>query len=215
MKLAPHLVCLAALAIGCSSPGGGAEVTAPPTEEPAVEDAAPAYPPGPYGLKVGDTFPNLEFNGYKNAAGEWTKLAMIDYYDPDGSRGNYGIYFVASAEWCLPCREEADLLGTIFPTQYKDHGGVVIAALLQDVHHEPANQHTLDRWIPAHHISFDIVVDDQLTLVSPDQTGLPFGYVINPRDMKIFRITTGIRPAQTTIGPLNLLMRNNGGSPGN
>jgi hypothetical protein len=229
MKLTHLLIACAALSAGCSSPNRGAgdpavDPNAPdeagvsdPGGDEAGQDAAPSadYPPPPYGFNIGDTFPPLEFQGYKQAVGDWTPIAMRDYYDPDGSRGNYGIYFVIGAQWCIYCKEEADLLSRIYPTQYQGHGGVVLTAIIQDGGGKPATQRTVDQWIAAHHIDFDIVGDGTYSsLPQADSIGLPYGYVINPRDMKIFQIAKGVKEGQTTIIPLNVLMKKNGGSPG-
>src|SRR5688500_1548746 len=94
---------LAASLLGCGSSEPAAATTAPveetgadqDSEVPAddagatPEDTKPAleYPPGPYGKTVGAVIPNATWDGYKDGTGEWTKLSLLDYYDPDGSRG--------------------------------------------------------------------------------------------------------------------------------
>lgn len=70
---------------------------APPTEE----DTAPplTYPEGPYGKAVGNTIPNLSWDGYRDGAGEWGKISLLDYYDPDGTRGINAIKIGGAALW--------------------------------------------------------------------------------------------------------------------
>jgi len=67
----------------------------------ATEDTAPPleYPPGPYGKAVGNVLPNLTWDGYRDGTGEWTKISLLDYYDPDGSRGIHAIKLGAAALW--------------------------------------------------------------------------------------------------------------------
>jgi len=61
---------------------GGGDVQA----EGAAE-AGPAYPPGPYGLAVGDVFPLLTLKGYRGGVAPFTSVSTSEYYDPTGSRG--------------------------------------------------------------------------------------------------------------------------------
>lgn len=75
---------------------GGAVDTGPPP--------APEYPAGPYGKTVGQTAPNLCFDGYRDGVagkekGEWTKICLGDYYDPDGTRGIRAIRLGGAALW--------------------------------------------------------------------------------------------------------------------
>jgi hypothetical protein len=100
---------------GCSAstsaPGGGAgggddalgddSAVDPGTEAGPTEDAAPPleYPAGPYGKTVGAVMPNLSWQGYRDGTGEWTTISLLDYYDPDGSRGIHAIKLGAAALW--------------------------------------------------------------------------------------------------------------------
>ena len=181
-------------------------------ETPPVEDTAPwlTYPPGPYGNTKDATFPPLEMDGYKGGeGGEWTKIRMIDYYDPDGSRGVYAIFYVVSAEWCGPCREEAAKLPGFFTNLYKPRGAAFINGIIENNSHKPADQPTIDRWIKAFHTNFDIALDlDGQSL--PPSSGIPRNYVINPRDMKIYKVLEGENPAATSVPGLKVLLDYNG-----
>lgn len=205
-------------AIACSSnpapPAAAVEDSSP--EDAAVEDTAPAltYPEGPYGLAVGQVFPNFAFKGYKNGTGEWTDITMLDYYDPDGSRGINGIYFVVSAQWCPPCREEAKILPGMLDRLYRARGGVFVTAMIEDNKKNPATQTTVDQWLAAYRLNFDIVLDDeQQTLPKTGSVGLPYNYVLNPRDMRVYRIVQGVNPDATTIPALSSMLTKNGAPP--
>ena len=65
------------------------------------EDTAPPleYPAGPYGKAVGSVMPNIAWEGYRDGTGEWTKITLLDYFDPDGSRGIRAIKIGAAALW--------------------------------------------------------------------------------------------------------------------
>jgi hypothetical protein len=174
-----------------------------PTEDttPVEEDTTPAleYPPAPYGLKVGNIFPNFAFKGYKQGVGEWTDMTMLDHYDPDGSRGVTGIYFVVTAQWCPPCNTEADHLPLWWTTSYKDRGARVLSAVIEDSTHKPATQLTVDQWVKRHKINFDIMLDSASdSLPKVGTVGLPYNYLIDPRTMKVVRIIQGIDPAVST-----------------
>jgi len=229
--MSPFRVCLFMLAfavpaaLGCSSKSsdGAAPATQDTdTDTGTVEDTAPppdtapwlTYPDPPYGLKVGETFPNLAFKGYHDGTGDWTDITMQDYYDPDGSRGIYGIYLVVAAQWCPPCNEEANMLSRFWPEQYKMRGARFLTAMIQDSARNPATRTTVDQWIKAHKINFDIVLDDEpQTLPTTGSIGLPYNYVINPRDMKVFKIIQGVDPAATNVPMLDLMLKKNGAPP--
>ncbi len=199
--------------VACSSPN---DVPVVADTAPAAEDTAPwlTYPEGPYGLTVGETFPNFAFKGYKDGTGEWTDISMIDYYDPDGTRGINGVYWVVSAQWCPPCREEAKILPGMYDRLYRARGARFATAMIQNNRKEPATQPTVDSWLAAYRLNFDIVLDDESqTLPSEGSVGLPYNYVIDPRNMKVYRIVQGVNPDATTIPALSSVLTKNGAPP--
>lgn len=90
-----------------AEPGEETGATNEDTEVPGddtgeIEDTAKPpleYPPGPYGKAVGAVLPNVTWEGYKDGTGEWTKLSLLDYYDPDGTRGINAIKIGGAALW--------------------------------------------------------------------------------------------------------------------
>jgi len=88
---------------GFASETGVTDETGTPGEDTGVgeEDTAPplTYPEGPWGKAVGSVIPNLSWMGYRDGTGEWTKISLLDYYDPDGSRGINAIKIGAAALW--------------------------------------------------------------------------------------------------------------------
>jgi len=88
----------------------GSEVTVPPDEDtgdpgtdstPPEDTAKPPldYPAGPYGKAVGNVVQNLKWMGYRDGTGAWGEIALLDYYDPDGSRGITAIKVNLAAVW--------------------------------------------------------------------------------------------------------------------
>ncbi len=205
-KLSSLLVTLSlALAASACSSSSGSSVAPTDTTDAGDQDtapAAPAYPPEPYGLLQHNVFPNISWQGYKDATGPLVTMQMSDYYDPDGSRGINGIYFIVAAQWCPPCNIEADHAGKIYLEAYKKRGGQYVSVIIEDKSQNPSTQATLDQWISAHKITFDMGFDPSqanthLSNVLPDDpnVGLPHNYVIDPRTMAIQAITQGTDPA--------------------
>jgi hypothetical protein len=94
--------CSSQVSLGDPTPGvhpvdpGG---TTPPVL--AIPDPKPelTYPEGPYGKTAGSVIPNLSWEGYKNGTGDWGTISLLDYYDPDGSKGINAIKVNLAATW--------------------------------------------------------------------------------------------------------------------
>ena len=167
---------------------------ADPTSHPPAE--IDGYPVGPFGMKVGNTFPNLALDGYRDGKGEWTTLTLKDYYDPDASHGIRGLYLTISAPWCAGCVAEAKVLPGEYASKYRELGAKLLTALAQDASSKPATRNTVDTWVSTYKINFDIVADPTLSTAPKDASGggsiaLPYNYVIDPRTMKIVHINSG------------------------
>ena len=176
----------------------------PPTDAPEL-DTAPAaleYPPGPYGLQLRNVFPNLKLNGYRGGVGEWVEITMLDYYDPDGTRGVTGIQLDVEAPWCGPSNTLGDWLPKWWSTGYESRGARFISTIYDSTTSrsggdgwEPTTQATIDQWIKKHHTNFDILADwTKTSLPTTGSVGIPHQYTIDPRTMKIVKIADGIDP---------------------
>lgn len=178
---------------GTPSPtDGGSDSTDEASSPPAADDTGSpdptplTYPAGRYGFTVGAVFPNRTLRGMHDGA--WTTIAMLDLYDPDGTRGVNGIFLSAAVEWCTACRGEAPYLQSMWTTSYKARRARMITALLQNASSRPADQPTVERWIAA----------------------IPYSYVIDPRTMRVQQVMTGGSTAMTISG-LDALLTKNGG----
>jgi hypothetical protein len=170
-------------------------------DAPEPKDTTPplTYPDGPYDLKKGAIFPNATLPGYRDGKGEWVEISMLDYYDPDGSRGITGLQIDVECQWCPPSNTLADEMAHWFPLGYEPRGGRLLTVLTEDITHKPATRTTIDQWIAKHHTDYDIILDDKSTLLpKTGSVGLPYRYTIDPRTMRIVAIMQGIDPGITT-----------------
>jgi hypothetical protein len=147
-------------------------------------------------MQEGNVFPNVTLQGYRGAAGAWTTLRLKDYYDPDGSRGVYGLYLTISAPWCEGCVAEGRSLPDRYANDYRTRGARFLAAVVQDQARNPATQKTVDDWIATFKTNYDIAADGQLLTAPKDAQGngsiaLPYSYVIDTRTMRIASINAG------------------------
>ncbi|MFI5299301.1 MAG: hypothetical protein ACHREM_14495, partial [Polyangiales bacterium] len=169
------------------------------------------YPSGPYGLDKGSVFPLLSLKGYKDATGSWTSISTASYYDPDGSRGITGVFFIVGAEWCGACQSEADAAPAWLTQAYKTRGGVFASAIIEQATDDgsggyaAATQGTVDTWISTHSTNYDIMLDPHgdSTLPSSGSVGLPHNYVIDPRTMIIVDIEEGFDDGATACSSDN------------
>lgn len=202
------LACVASSTASSPAPSGEPTIEQP-TPEPEPEPAPLAYPDAPHGKVQGAVFPNVEFEGYRDGVGEWTKLSMLDYFDPTGEKGITAIYIVVAAQWCGVCQQEAARLPRSYPS-LKERGARVLMVLGQDTGSKPATQSTVDAWQTRFKLPFDVGADPELEFLPPGATGFPTCYVVDPRTMKITRVLPGIT-ADGSIPGLDALIKRNGG----
>ncbi len=89
--------------VSLGDPTPGAPKDDPSAADPVlvVPDPQPTltYPEGPYGKNVGQVEPNMTWKGYVDGKGDWTDISLIDYYDPDGSKGVKALKLELAATW--------------------------------------------------------------------------------------------------------------------
>jgi hypothetical protein len=188
---------------------------APPSEAPSAQPPSdtppppPAYPSGTTGLAQFNVFPDVTFEGYRDGKGDWTTLAMHDYFDPDGSKKITGLYIVVSAQWCAVCQQEAQYLPTAYPDWLK-RGARFLMVLGQDNSAKPATKLTVDQWQSKFHLNFDVGADPKLQFMPKTASGFPTCFVVDPRTMKITRVLPGVT-SDGSIPGLEPLVKRNGG----
>jgi hypothetical protein len=193
---------------GAGNPDSGAPAETGPTE-------VDGYPVGPYGMKVGQVFPDLTLEGYRDGKGDWVELAVRDYYDPTGDKGIRGLYLTVSAPWCAACQGEAKSLPGMYDSKYRASGARFLTAIVQDADSKPAGRATVDAWVSTYKTNYDVAADGAMTTVPRDATGggsiaLPYNYVIDPRTMRITQINAGPVFYGAQIPGLDPLLKRNG-----
>jgi len=192
------LFALAVLA-GCSKSSSGDEASLADagvdaqagSDATTTPEAGAEYPPPPYGLTVGSTFPRLLLDGYAPSRTPFRTIDMAEYYDPTGVRGVTAIYLSVAAVWCGPCQKEAELLAGpagLYEKKYRALGASFLSVFTEDRDYQPATRSTLDAWIAKYSVTYDTAVlkaGVSSKTILPDGTGIPLNFTIDPRDMKI------------------------------
>jgi hypothetical protein len=206
-------------ALGCGAPDrsyasrdGGAPIDS--GFDAALPDTAPPCPAGPYGLKVGDTFPNMTLEGYRDGVGEWTKLQVCDYYDPDGKRGVNAILINASAAWCTPCNS----LARLFPkleARFGWRGAKLVELLVDGFKTEPASEATIEAWQKTYALPIDTLIDPDQEYLDHDTPdfGFPTQWYVDPRTMLVVSRGTGEITEKALAGQLEPILKANGAPP--
>jgi hypothetical protein len=159
-----------------------------------------AYPSGPYGGSKGQVFPNLQLQGYPTyqQMGQLLPFCMAMYYDPDGSKGSKLAFIDFSSLWCGPCGQESAEL----PKAWQDLSPkieFVVSLIDGPSNGTPAQQADLDTWDSKYHLPFWNVIDPGKTAEPYRGHSLPWGVVINTRDMTVFDIVPGATDIETWL----------------
>lgn len=213
--------------LACSAPTADGRGSGAPDGATAVDDDASAdtrppppetvdgYPVGPFGLHVGQVFPNVTLQGYVGGKRPWQPIALRDYFDPDGSRGIRGLLVMVSAPWCSGCKAAGASYPNLYRTEYAPKGARFLAAIVEDTSMRPATEATVDAWVTSYATNYDIAADPELVTIrmSPTESGslsLPYDYVIDPRTMRIVQIDSGAVSYGAQIPGLDELLKRNG-----
>ena len=177
--------------VGQAGDGGADSGTTPPDQ---------TYPEGPYGKTVGEILRNMSFKGYANlspADGIVSKDTAFEDFALGDARelSEYRYALInAAAEWCAPCRDEAQALPAKF-TAWAPKGGYVIGILTQDDSFNPAQQGNVDAWIRQYDTNYTMLSDPHTEIdneIAP--VSMPLNIMVDLETMKIERIATGDDP---------------------
>lgn len=128
----------------------------------------------------------MVLHGYREARAPWTKLALAMYYDPDGARGINALVLDVSAPWCGVSRELARMIPR-FQADTAERGARFLTVLIQDASGDPPTRATVDEWVGLYALKSDVAIDDAQR-TSPQGSGVPLIYIIDPRTMRIVRV---------------------------
>lgn len=208
------------LALACASSGGGSSGTSgdggvqdpgqvraddPRVEKRDVNPQGKSYPTGPYGTGKrgaptgttrGDTIQNYRFLGYPKSAkdGGLKTVALVDYFNPDGTNGNVKLIHVqAAGTWCVYCRNEQDMV-TPKMAEIEGKGVVWLTVVVEGTKAgNPSEMNDLDSWVSRHKTTNTVVIDsgNKNLGVFFRQAALPWNGWVDARTMEILAYQEG------------------------
>jgi hypothetical protein len=187
-----YLGILAALALtACSS----SDPATPPTGDASAGTAdsggdggAGAYPPSPYGTDVGDTMPDLAFDGWKQGDYDVAKAAethLSEFYDPSGAAGRKLLVINVCSVWCLPCKNAFDAFKDK-AAGYAAQGATLLSVLYENAEVKPIALPEAAAYAKDRGVAIPMFIDPAYQLsqaVRPPE--VPSYIIVSARDMKV------------------------------
>lgn len=187
-----YLGFLAALALtGCSTSDPATPASDDAGRMGDAGDAAPTYPTSPYGTDVGETLPDLTFDGWKDGDYDVAKAAktrLADFYDPSGAAGRKLLVLNLCSVWCLPCKGAFDAFKDK-GTEYASKGVTIVSVLYENGDAKPIALTDAVTFVKERGVSIPILIDPAYQLseaVRPAE--VPSYVVVSARDMKVLGI---------------------------
>jgi hypothetical protein len=169
-----------------------------------------AYPPPPYGVTKGETFPDATWDGVRSGTAAAIKISSIDYYDPKGDRGIRAAVILVNGVpkgkgllGCGPCDAvfaaiSADMTGAGFDWQARGVRGLELGYIYPDKQVSLATL-TGVRAPSALDEAVLVVASGPTGAMPPSPfaapfdaiTGVPVTFVVDPRTMKIEVVQLG------------------------
>jgi hypothetical protein len=176
-------------ALSCGT--GGPKIPPELLENPGGGTGSSDYPNGPYGTKVGEVVPNLQFIGFENPrlSQSSTNVALSDFYRPADKHAI--LLLNTAAVWCQPCQvEHQDLPSKV--DALGPRGLEVFSLIYQDANGKPANEETVSVWANTFDTNFALAADPdfQLGQFGPADSP-PLNVVIDAKTMRILAIFLG------------------------
>jgi hypothetical protein len=206
MRAACFVVTLIACAPHHDLPKAGA-VDAEP-----IVDGAPnaAYPAGPYGFERDSVMTDAEFEGYFDGKAPWGKVAIHDYYDPDGAKGIRALLFVGAGRWCPICENVAKSLLPEMQTKYAARGLRIVHVLREWANPtDIATRERADEWRELFKITYDNVIDPKRASLTWG-SDVPMYLLVDPRTMKVVRRGESMWSTGDYPGVQTLIVANGG-----
>src|SRR6476469_3980777 len=147
--LRPVGVLVVATAIAACSSGGPGRFESAST--PLTEVGSPAsYPNGPFGFGVGNTLPNLRFQGKPGFGSGQADLSLrpisLSDYQRHGTTQTKVLVVIACAAWCKPCQQEQPALNALWEHYQQTNPGevVFVHAMVQNGSGQAGTELSLD-----------------------------------------------------------------------
>ncbi len=146
------------------------------------------YPPGPYGINVGQTVADFCLTGYL-APDKLTlaPMALHDYFDWAGTNGNPVLFLSAGMTWCGPCNSEATQLPKV-SSNMKGNGAVIFQVLLDGpTYGVGSTEPDLLAWDTKYKLPFWEAMDSDRITADYFPTPHPPGLLIDTKTMKVLK----------------------------
>lgn len=203
-----------ALVLGCVACGTNRPDIPPELlQETGTGGGSGNYPSGPYAKNfktdVGKPVPNLIFaQGWLDPLAvdqdisQLAPIALADFYDPDGTKGNELLLLNTAAIWCSACKGEHG--GTASQPSLGEHyselsprGLVILSLLFEDNESNPATPTHLANWANGFDTNFPFALDPeyQMVVFGSPKANAPLNLVIDLRNMQLLAGWVGDQPA--------------------
>ncbi len=174
-------------------------------------DAGPGYPPGPYGVNVGDIIENTSFDGF--GGGQTNQLKTIslgDFYNPtDAAQKPRLLVLAMKAMWASPAVVQAEKLNYVF---WNGSNRVEFLSVFSDGQSSgiAATKDELKFWVTAFSVAHPVALDPNFSKLSAlfavGGAAVPYNVYIDTRTMKIVEQQAGGQEFDTTNSVLNGLL---------
>lgn len=161
------------------SDAGGLDAPATPDAGPAPP---PAYPPGPYGLSVGETAPDLSFTREDGGA-----VTLADLRRDPSVRM---ILWSSGAPWCAGCVFEVPKLKSVH-ARYADAGVLVFETLFENTSYGPATPADVSYWRASHRIDHALGVEPTPPYHDVLRDPPPYTWMIDAETMEVLYFHVG------------------------
>lgn len=146
------------------------------------------------GNRPGNRIANFKFLGYPDAdkSKGLQPISLAQFFDPE-SRKYKLIHLVASAVWCPPCQQEAEIV-TPLKAKFEEKKIVWLVSLVEGpVRGKGSTQKDLDGWIDQFKSPYTHWLDPSNAKMGPfyDVAAIPWNADINAQTMEILSSKTG------------------------
>lgn len=191
-----------AAAAGCGENLVGAPPAGFQTRRPVAPDAVAGYPAAPpegYGGNEGEVLPNMGFQGFFSEGPSASTVTDLEFrpftlQDVRDLEGYTHMLITVAAEWCKPCREEAEVLPLYFE-RWATRGGYVLGILNQDHQYNAATRATVEGWANRYRTNYTLAEDPDAWVadfLAP--TTVPLNVVVDLESMRVLRARAGEDP---------------------
>ncbi len=189
------------LAAGCGdnlvgSPPPGFDPRVPPTAPEVI--GYPEEPPEGYGGSEGQVLPDMRFSGFfvetPSPVEGLPYRDDIRLSDIRALEGYTHLLLNVAAEWCKPCREEADILPAFFES-WAPRGGFLLGVINQDRLYNSADRRAVEGWARRYASNYPLAHDPEGWVASLlDPSTVPINLVVDLRTMRVLRARVGEDP---------------------